>query len=171
LDEVDLAILWGPCKGKLDRNRFAELPMNLFPVLSPKLLAAHKLKCTTPFNIDSMLQAPLKNIPLLCEDRTQDLWQEWFKESYAGDSKRELENPRRIISDANVRVQAAVDGQGLILADDLMLNELNNGLLITPFKEQLSGYGYAFFSSPKRIYGDNAILFKNWMMETQSIKT
>ncbi len=166
LDEVDLAILWGACSGKLDKNRFAELPMNLFPAISPKLLAAHKLIDTTDLSVDSMLQAPLKNIPLLCEDRTQDLWQEWFKANYSGDSNIELSNPRRVISDANVRVQAAVDGQGLILADDLMLNELNNGLLVAaPFKEQLTGYGYAFYSSPKRINSDNTLILKSWMME------
>jgi len=168
LDEVDLAILWGACSGKLDRNRYAELPMNLFPVLSPKLLAAHKLSDTAPFRVDSMLQEPLKGIPLLCEDRTQDLWQEWFKANYAGDSKIELANPRRIISDANVRVQAAVDGQGFILADDLMRSELDNGLLVAPFKEQLRGYGYAFYSSPKRIYGDNTLVLKNWMIKNSS---
>lgn len=47
-----------------------------------------------------------------------------------------------------------------------MLNELNNELLVTPFKEKLSGYSYAFYSSPTRIYGDNSITSKNWMRET-----
>ncbi len=169
LDEVDLAILWGTCSGKLDRNRFAELPMNLFPMISPKLLAAHKLSDTAQLRVDSMLQEPLKNIPLLCEDRTQDLWQEWFKANYSGDPNIGLSNPRRVISDANVRVQAAVDGQGLILADDLMMNELNNGLLVAPFKKQLTGYGYAFYSSPKRINSDNTVILKSWMMKNSSI--
>ena len=166
VSEVDLAILWGACKGQIDRTRLAEIPMPLFPVLSPKLLTAHNLNTAMQINISSMLQAPFKNIPLLCEDRSQDLWQEWFKANYPNDDNAELTNPRRIISDANVRVQAAVDGQGLILADDLMLNEINNGLLIAPFKEQLKGYGYAFYSSPKRIYNDNALKLKNWMIET-----
>jgi len=169
LDNVDLAILWGPCAGKLDRNRFAELPRTLFPVVSPKLLASNNISANTQISIDSMMQEPLQNIPLLCEDREQDLWQEWFEANYSGDSDIELTNPRRIISDANVRVQAAVDGQGLILADDLMLNELNNGLLVAPFKEQLTGYGYAFYSSPTRIYGDNTLILKNWMMKTHPI--
>ena len=168
-DNVDLAILWGPCAGKLDRNRFAEIPMTLFPVVSHKLLASNNINANTQINMDSMMQEPLQNIPLLCEDRKQDLWQEWFEANYPGDSCIELTNPRRIISDANVRVQAAVDGQGLILADDLMLNELNNGLLVAPFKEQLTGYGYAFCSSPTRIYGDNTLILKSWMMKTLSI--
>lgn len=162
LDTVDLAILWGTCTGKIDRNRFAELPMNLFPVVSPKLLSTNSLKVS----MNTMLQEPFNKLPLLCEDSSQDLWQEWFNENQTGAANVKLSNPRKVISDANVRVQAAVDGQGLILADDLMLNELNNGLLVAPFNEQLSGYGYAFYSSPKRIYGDNTIIFKRWMMET-----
>jgi len=63
-----------------------------------------------------------------------------------------------------VRVQAAVDGQGLILADDLMLNELDNGLLVTPFSETLTGYGYIFMSASQRILGDNAQTLKTWLM-------
>ena len=165
VSEVDLAILWGTCNGKLDRTRLAEIPMPLYPAISPKLLSAHNLNAGMHIKIDSLLDTSLQNIPLLCEDRSQDLWQEWFKVNHPTASNLELTNPRRIISDANVRVQAAVDGQGLILADDLMLNEINNGLLITPFKEQLKGYGYAFYSSPKRIYSDNALKLKNWLMK------
>ena len=97
------------------------------------------------------------------------MWQEWFKANYPGDANIGLSNPRRVISDANVRVQAAVDGQGLILADDLMMYELNNGLLVAPFKKQLMGYGYAFYSSPKRINSDNTLILKSWMMENSSI--
>ena len=165
LDEVDLAILWGPCNGKPDRNRFAEIPMPLFPVISPKLLKTHKLNQKVPINMNTIVQGPLRNIPLLCEDSKQDQWREWFKVNHSGDASIQLSNPRRIISDANVRAQAAVDGQGLIMADDLMLNEINNGLLIAPFKEKLSGYGYSFYSSATRIYGDNTLIFKKWMAE------
>ena len=165
LDEVDLAILWGSCKGKLDKNRFAELPMNLFPVISPKLLATHSICTDSQMNLEVMLQEPMCNIPLLCEGNNQSLWNEWFKINNADGSNIPLVNPRRIISDANVRVQAAVDGQGLILADDLMLNELNNGLLVAPFKEKLEGYGYAFYSSPIKKFAENPLVLKSWIKE------
>lgn len=168
LDDVDLAILWGPCNERLDGNCFAEIPMSLFPVISPKLLTNNTLIQVAEINLDTMIEAPLCNIPLLCEYGKQDLWQEWYNENNTGSTPIKLSNPRRVISDANVRVQAAVDGQGLILADDLMLNELNNGLLVAPFKEKLAGYGYAFYSSPKRIYSDNALKLKHWMMESHS---
>jgi len=77
----------------------------------------------------------------------------------------ELQNPRRTISDSNVRVQAAVDGQGLILADDLMLNELGNSLLVAPFNETLNGYGYVFMSVSQRILSDNAQTLRTWLKD------
>jgi len=167
LGDVDLAIRWGPCKGRADRNRFGEIPMGLFPAASPQLLARYgidnAIATIKPFAAAQLLEAPFNQMTLLCEDRPQDTWQEWLDANMP--EPLGLENPRRVISDANVRVQAAVDGQGLIMADDLMRNELNNELLITPFLEVLEGYGYALMSSPTRIHGGNASLVKEWFQE------
>lgn len=168
LGNIDLAIRWGPCKGRPDKNRFGEIAMPLFPVISPNLFKNQGLKSKT-INSDLLGQSPLNNIPLLCEDRQQDTWQEWFDHSQKQSSIQKnkiqiLKNPRRIISDANVRVQAAIDGQGLIMADDLMNNELNNGLLIAPFEDKLHGYGYAFLSSPTHIKNENANTLKQWLL-------
>ena len=73
-----------------------------------------------------------------------------------------MSNPRRTITDANVRVQAAIDGQGFILADKLMINEIENDLLIQPFDECLVGYGYSLRSSSTRIFSTQATLLKKW---------
>ena len=62
-----------------------------------------------------------------------------------------------------MRVQAAIDGQGLTLADPLMLNELNSAQLVAPFRETLDGYGYALLCSPNRILNDNAQALKHWL--------
>jgi len=163
LDDVDLAIIWGPRKDRFDTNRFAEIPMALFPVISPQILHTQRLSSTKKLSIDMMLQEPMRSIPLLCEDRKEDMWQDWFDANQAPKDNRRIRNPRRTIGDANVRVQAAVDGQGFILADDLMLNELNNGLLVTPFKESTTSYSYAFYNSSTRIYSENALILKDWI--------
>ncbi|MGB0845593.1 MAG: LysR family transcriptional regulator [Thiolinea sp.] len=164
LTEVDLAIRWGPCHGRRDRNRFAEIPMPLFPVLSPALLQRNGLPLNQLLDTRILQQAPFNQIPLLCEDRQQDIWQEWFNSiDHHGDAS--FTNPRRVISDANVRVQTAVDGLGLILADDLMRTEISNHLLVAPFAERLTGYGYALLHSPSRIHGDNTLALKHWLTE------
>ena len=165
LDDADLSILWGACLGKLNQSCFAEIPMSMFPVISPRILNTHDIEITKDSNfINTILTEPFCNIPLLCEDRQLDTWQEWFDTNTQNKSIK-LKNPRRIISDANVRVQAAIDGQGLILADNLMFNEMNNGLLIKPFKQELEGYGYAFYSSSARKYADNALILKEWFIK------
>ena len=173
LGEVDLAIRWGPCKQRADRNRFGEIPMAMFPAISPQLLDRYEVSVTAkpvrPFEVKQLLEAPFNQMTLLCEDRPQDTWQEWF-DACSPESIR-LENPRRIISDANVRVQAAVDGQGLIMADDLMRNELNTGLLFALFDGDLEGYGYALMASPTRIHGENARLVKTSLASDSSPPT
>ncbi len=163
LTDVDLAIRWGQCRKRPDRTHFAQLPMPLFPAISPKLLERIGVDAANHIDASQLHQEPLKGVPLLCEDRQQDMWQEWAMIS-SSSKHSELKNPRRTISDANVRVQAAVDGQGLILADDLMLNELDNGLLVAPFNETLTGYGYVFMSASQRILSDNAQILKTWLM-------
>ncbi|PWQ98476.1 LysR family transcriptional regulator [Leucothrix arctica] len=163
LDDVDLAIIWGPRNDKLDKDRFAKITMPLFPVISPRLLETHNISSTQHLNIDTLLSGPLKNIPLLCEDREEDMWQDWLDAYQLPDSELRLNNPRRTLGDANVRAQAAVDGQGLVLADELMLNELNNGLLIRLFKKSLNSYSYDFYAASTRMYSDNAMILRDWI--------
>jgi len=146
LSAVDFAIRWDVCNGHIDECRLRELPMPLFPVASSALLKRYGF-------------GPGRRLPqdvlLLCEDRELDLWQAW-----AG---YELQNPRRIISDANVRVQAAIDGQGLILADDLMRTEIENGLLSAPCNHRLTGYGYVITrASPAVSEGATSLL--GWLL-------
>ena len=106
------------------------------------------------------MTVPLNSIPLLCEDRPMDLWQAWY-----GDESPALTNTRRVVADANVRTQAAIDGQGWTMADALMQRELDTGELVAPFAQQLLGYGYAIISSPARYVNRNALQLRNWLVD------
>lgn len=173
LTDVDIAIRWGPCVGRQARNRFGEMPMPLYPVISPLLLKKQGFsidKQAVQLSAAKLTEAPLATLPLLSEDRHQDLWQEWYDAACVANGSLpnstksfHLPNPRRTITDSNVRVQAAIDGQGLILADQLMINELNSAQLVAPFTETLNGYGYALLCSPNRILSDNAQSLKSWL--------
>ena len=156
IQDVDFAIRWCRMEGR----RPLELAMPLFPVCSPRLLASIDY---TPGSLAAadMTEAPLNSIPLLCEeDRVLDLWQAWY-----GRQAQPMSNPRRIIADANVRTQAAVDGQGWTLADALMQRELDAGDLVAPFAQQLDGYGYALVSSPARYVNRKARQLRDWLIE------
>lgn len=158
LKDVDLAIRWCRCDNRKDPNRLREIPMPLFPVGSPALLQRIGVTADAPAT-RLILQTQLSKLPLLTEERTQDLWQEWF--TYA---QLPINNPRRLISDANVRVQAAIDGQGLILADALMQAELEGQLLIPLCQQQLHGYGYALMQTPGRIINQNTQALTEWLV-------
>ncbi len=162
LKDVDIEIRWCPCEGRPRPERLLELPMPLYPVASPALLAKAGLSTLKRFPRTALASPAFARIPLLCEDRAEDLWQAWFAHS-----DLDLNNPRRIISDANVRVQAAIDGQGLILADELMRNELDTGLLEVPFEAQLHGFGYALLSSPARMVNENAVALREWLLKNE----
>jgi len=168
LADVDMAIQWGPCDKKPDPNRLYQIPMDLFPVISPKLMLKLGLNPNARLEAQSILESPLNTTPLLCEDRQLDLWDEWTRAAIPN-RKIALSNPRRTITDANVRVQAAIDGQGFILADELMINEIENDLLIQPFDECLDGYGYSLRSSSARIFSTQATILRKWFSKKRII--
>ena len=145
LQDVDLAIRWEAYKEIRQTKHKLHLAMPLFPACSPKLLERIGIsQSSLPLDANSLNQPDLNSLPLLCEDRTVDHWQVWYNST-----DLPLANPRHVISDANVRVQAAIDGQGLIMADQLMQNEFDNGLLVPLFKQQLIGYGYTLMGTSK----------------------
>ncbi len=163
LQDVDIAIRWSTCDGRKDRSRLLEIPMPLYPVCSPKLLQRFALKNPAiKLNSEQISQPPFHTIPLLCEDRRLDLWQAWY-----GEQPHPLQNPRRIIADANVRTQAAIDGQGWTMADTLMRGELASGGLLAPFEHQLEGYGYILMASPGRYLNRKAREFRDWLLEAE----
>ncbi len=160
LQDVDFAVRWCPMEGGTSNKRPLELPMPLFPVCSPRLLADNPdLAGRIDLPRDQFAAAPLTSIPLLCEDRDFDLWQAWY-----GTRAGALENPRRVIADANVRTQAAIDGLGWTLADSMMQRELDAGLLVAPFWHRLDGYGYALEVPTSRYLSRNAIELREWLI-------
>ncbi len=161
IEDVDFAIRWCQMGGKTSQSRPLELPMPLFPVCSPGLLQRHGVDSNEKrLQASDISAAALASIPLLCENRSLDLWQAWY-----GSQAWPLGNPRRIIDDANVRTQAAVDGQGWTMADALMQRELEAGDLVAPFAHQLTGYGYAIQASPARYVNRKALELRRWLID------
>lgn len=161
IQDVDLAILWCPMEGRLRRGRLVELPMPVYPVCSPALLARlDGFDGDTRLDRAALASPPFDSIPLLCEERSLDLWNAWY-----GDRQRALPNPRRVIADTNVRAQAAVDGLGWAMADRLMQRELDQGQVVAPFEHRLDGFGYAIQTAPGRFLSESAQLLRNWLLE------
>ncbi|NKB64929.1 MAG: LysR family transcriptional regulator [Gammaproteobacteria bacterium] len=150
LNDVDIAIHWGRCDGIANENVLLEIPMAMFPVGNPSIKT----------RLGSSVRHPIKkNITLLCEDRKEDLWQLWSNGRYDLDK-----NPRRYISDANVRVQATIDGQGIMLADEMMRNELTSGSLLPLSPHELRGFGYVIKTTTTRQLNPEANKLKDWLV-------
>jgi len=158
IQDVDFVIRWCRMDGKINHQRPLELPMPLFPVCSPRLLESIEISAAG-MQVDELSTPALASIPLLCEDRSLDLWQAWYGR------QQPLKNPRRVVEDANVRTQAAVDGQGWTMADALMQRELDAGDLLAPFAHRLDGFGYAIETSPSRYVNRKALELRKWLID------
>ncbi len=159
LQEVDLALRWCDDKKCEVAECVASAAIDMYPVCSPLLLRKQGVTSTTSIDEALFEQDPLNETLLLTEEHNQDCWQQWFNLAEV-----RLHNPRRLIKDSDVRVQSAIDGQGWMLADQLMHNEQNNQLLIAPFDKVLKGYNYALLCHPKRILRSNALKLKQWLV-------
>ena len=164
VQDVDFAIRWCGMDGETSPQRPLELPMPLFPVCSPRLLESAG-NADTGLRVTDLSQAELASTALLCEDRSLDLWQAWYGKQSHDKQPQALLNPRRVIADANVRTQAAIDGQGWTMADALMQRELDAGELVAPFAHQLDGFGYAIQTSQSRYVSRKAQELRSWLVE------
>ena len=161
IQEVDFAIRWGEISDRPRHGQLLEMPMDLYPVCSPRLLErASDAAGPLPLACAALGLPPFDSMPLLCEDRVLDLWNAWY-----GEQENTLPNPRRVIADAHVRTQAAIDGLGWTLADGLMRQELEHGLLVAPFEHRLQGYGYLLQAAPGRYSNRSALALRNWLIE------
>jgi DNA-binding transcriptional LysR family regulator len=164
VQDVDVDIRWGRFGNTKSKSTLLEMPMDLYPVCSPELLKKVGFNPDLPLSSQQLIESPLNQIPLLCEDRVLDLWLEWF-----GSAAMKLPNPRRIIADANVRTQAAIDGQGWTIADQLMTKEIETGQLIEPFDHRLKGYGYSIISPAGRFVNRKASRLRDWLLKYESL--
>ncbi len=68
-----------------------------------------------------------------------------------------------VIIDPNMRVQSAIDGHGVVLANPLVQVELQQGRLCEPFPIRLGGYGYHLVFNRNAAHGQAFNLFRRWL--------
>jgi DNA-binding transcriptional LysR family regulator len=148
IEEVDLAIRWGDGQwSNCSTQKLLELPM--MAVCAPELLESHK-------------KPELVQHKLLHDQPGIDYWFEWYRA--AGLELQDNED-RTVIVDPNVRVQAAIDGHGLTLANPLIEDEIEAGRLIEPFNIRLNGYAYYLVSSSDTTPRKPVHLFEQWLKD------
>lgn len=153
VDDVDMAIRWG--NGDFP-NCHAELlfsmPMKAY--CSPKLLQG-KSAIKTLFD--------LKEQTFLKDQVSNDYFKDWL--NITGINDLDLSNSP-VIVDPNVRIQSAIDGQGIILGNPLLQDECERGDLLELFGEiQLEGLGFYLIYKEQSYQSHALSQFNKWLLD------
>ena len=151
LADVDLAIRWGDGSWP---GSAAELliPSPMIALCSPQLITAEN-----PLNQLGDLRAQT----FLHDQDGTDKWREWLQQAGLED----LGSGRGpVIVDPNVRVQSAIDGHGLVLADILLNDDIAMNRLIKPFDIDLQGYGFHLYYTSAAKRRSAFQLFREWLL-------
>jgi len=155
MEDVDLAIRWG--RGEWANTRSQLLfPSYLMPVCSRRLVQGPK-PLVNP--------GDLRDHTLIHAEEGYDLWAEWLTK--AGVDHLEANDTSRIV-DPNVRIQAAIDSQGVALGDDLVADEIAAGRLVAPFEAKLDAYGYYVVQGSRASESDQVAAFRDWLLAEAS---
>lgn len=150
LDACDIAIAWAS-------GHFPGLESHLLvngdltPVCSP----------ATAKTLGSPPTAAALAGQVLLDEETSDNWDRWLE--LAGQPR--LKPFKRVsIDDTNVRLHAAIDGQGFILTClSLLERELSEGTLVAPFPTALPHYSYYLLYRPDVLSNPQARIFIDWL--------
>ncbi len=147
--DVDLGIRIGPGTWPGVRAEFV-LPQEMFPVCTPEL--ARRLKTT----------ADLVDMPAVIDANDQFTWDRWLK---AAGLDQPPPRTRHMFSDASLCLDAALAGQGVLLAWPILASwAMAEGRLVAPFDIRVkTGMGYYFVTAPEVREPRKVSLFKAWM--------
>lgn len=151
VEEVDLAIRWG--KGTWSGSE-SEL------LISSPMIALCSPKVINGENPIRQLD-DLRQQTFLHDQEGNDGWRDWLIKAGLDDLGS---GPGPVIVDPNVRVQSAIDGHGLVLANHLLDEDIVQGRLVIPFDIQLEGLGFHLVYSPNATSRKAFRLFRHWLL-------
>jgi DNA-binding transcriptional LysR family regulator len=120
------------------------------PVCSPEFLARY------PMPLD------LGAVPVIADQTTMLDWALWLKAAGL-DPQTKLSGP--VYSDASLAFDAAISGQGLLLAADMMsADAVSDGRLVRPFAQPVTGKrGYFLATAKGRRLSRKLQSFRDWL--------
>lgn len=156
---VDVAIRWTRATA-LPREALPLHDEELLPALSPLLLERSGIKLKKP---QDLFQLPLLELDQTMPTSASSAWPHWFQ--FAG-VRAAPPAPRLMFTFVDQSVQAAVRGQGVVLARSPFVDELlASGDLITPFPKlrMRTGYQYALIANANTRETAHVAAFCNWI--------
>ena len=154
-EDIDIAVTYG--KGDWP-GVVADslLSLDFFPVCTPSFMSNDK---------------PLHDINnlryyTLLHDASYECWTDWVKLAELDDINT---SKGTIIDDTNVLIQAALDGQGVVLGSSTFVQDhLDSGRLIQPFDITLrNDFAYYIVCPPDHLNNPAVRAFKDWLLELE----
>lgn len=151
-NQIDIVIHFDERIQRLQAVKSPLFPVDGFPACAPKLFE----KIDFSNGPDNFL-----NLPII-HDNGRHIWQHWFSE-HVNDSDKWSKG--KVFSDLALAIEAAVDGEGVFLADKVICRrELENGLLI-PIDERSSRCTWYSIATGKHAAQHSPVLtFKSWLL-------
>jgi DNA-binding transcriptional LysR family regulator len=152
---ADLAIRWGNGNWK-DGTATPFMPMPPFPVGNGDVAGQVKQRG---------IAEAITELILLRDREDSNAWSEWLdRAGLPPQARRDV----LIVPDPNVRVQAVINGQGVALMDDLVVDELEAGKLYRLSDVPLPEYGYFIVRPDRARTSEPATVFSEWLQDTVS---
>lgn len=151
LSDVDICIRVGSGNWRDVRSEKI-LSQQVFPVCAPQLAALLK----TP--------ADLLSAPIVVDGRAMFGWDVWLDEARLAENDL---NVRHIFNEASLCLDAAIAGQGVMLAwQTLAADALAEGRLVAPFPIRAeTGFGHYFVTAKEGREPGKTRAFKAWMKD------
>ena len=156
---VDLAIRWTKA-GSVPRHAVHLMTEEVTPALSPLLLERSDVRLRDP---KDLFQLPLLELDDALPTSAAGTWAHWFQ--FAG-VRAAPPAPRLLFTFVDQSVQAAVRGQGVVLARSPFLEDLTaSGDLVAPFPKLRMPTGYAFWLIEREATRDapQVAAFRDWL--------
>lgn len=149
--EVHVSVEW---RHESERGPDASLliPGALTPACSPAILVGAK-SIASPRDLEKHS---------LLHGRGQKTWQDWLELAGIPDLDPAF---NEIYEDPNVRLQAAIEGEGMTLVfPALVADEIESGRLVCPFDTILTTYSFYVVTPGSRIENKNVRRFRQWLL-------
>ncbi len=159
--EARLAVHFGPGEYPPDLRADRLLGVRVLPLCSPGYLQREGISLEQPADL---ARCRLLHDDTLALDASVPDWDAWLEEVGAGD----VDTSRGAhFSHALLALEAAVDGQGVVLTYDLIAGpDLEAGRLVAPFDFSLPARSAYYAVCPKALATDPAVAaFRDWLLE------
>lgn len=152
-DQVDAIIHFEERISRISAETSQLFPLDAFPACAPSVFDTLG---TLPDGHDFL------SLPII-HDNGRHIWQQWFAEH---ESEREEWKDGKVYSDLAIAIEAAADGEGIFLADNIICRrELATGALkkIDDRTSRCTWYGIAIGENVPA--NSPVVTFRNWIVE------